>query len=133
MKYILIISCFLFLHFSVVLAQKNTKKLLSCIEFYEKIEELDNTKIFDLRSEEDFDFSRITDAILVDTKEKFSSYLKDIDKDSPIFIYCEEGVRSEQCSKWLTHLGYTKVYQLKGGFKNWKKEHYPVDTTKIDL
>ncbi len=66
-------------------------------------------------------------------KKKNEKYLRELDKNSPIFIYCEEGVRSDQCAKWLTNMGFTQVYQLKGGFKNWEKENYPIDTTKLDL
>ncbi len=132
MRNIFFIFCLFLLNYSIGKAQIQLNKPLTCDEFYNKIEAMDNSTIFDLRTEDAYKTSRITDAILADNKEKFSLFLKDINKDSPIFIYCEEGVRSKQCAEWLTSLKYINVYQLSGGFKNWRKHHYPIDTTKTD-
>ncbi len=126
------VFCVFLLSYVIGNAQTQLKEPLACDEFYNKIESLDNSIIFDLRSEDAYKSSRIPNAILADSKEKFSLFLSDINKNSPLFIYCQEGVRSKQCAEWLDSLKYKNVYQLAGGFKNWKKHHYPIDTTKID-
>ena len=41
-------------------------------------------------------------------------------KDAPIVIYCRSGGMSVQVAATLAAAGYTKIYELKGGFNAWK-------------
>ncbi len=41
-------------------------------------------------------------------------------KDAPIVIYCRSGGMSAQVAATLAAAGYTKIYELKGGFNAWK-------------
>ncbi|MBI2317800.1 MAG: rhodanese-like domain-containing protein [Betaproteobacteria bacterium] len=41
-------------------------------------------------------------------------------KDAPIVIYCRSGTMSTQAAKDLAAAGYTRVYELDGGFNAWK-------------
>ena len=41
-------------------------------------------------------------------------------KDSPIVVYCRSGGMSAQVAATLAAAGYTKIYELKGGFNAWK-------------
>ncbi len=41
-------------------------------------------------------------------------------KDAPIVVYCRSGGMSVQVAATLAAAGYTKVYDLKGGFNAWK-------------
>ncbi len=116
-----------------VRAQKTNTKILECDDFFKEVYENGKVKLFDLRIPEKYIKNRLVDAILADSKEKLNQYLKDMDKNDKIFLYCEIGKRTSQCSKWLNELGYYNVYQLKGGFINWKKSGFPVDSEKIKL
>ena len=88
--------------------------------------------LFDIRVEKKYKQKRIKNAISVETKEKFIKILPDIDKKDSIFIYCEIGKRTFECTKWLNSIGYTNVFLLKGGLNNWEKKGFPVDMSKID-
>ncbi len=41
-------------------------------------------------------------------------------KDTPIVLYCHSGGMSTQAAAALAAAGYTKVYELDGGFNAWK-------------
>jgi rhodanese-related sulfurtransferase len=41
-------------------------------------------------------------------------------KDAPIVVYCRSGGMSVQVAATLAAAGYTKIYELKGGFNAWK-------------
>ena len=41
-------------------------------------------------------------------------------KDAPIVVYCRSGGMSVQVAATLAAAGYTKIYDLKGGFNAWK-------------
>lgn len=43
------------------------------------------------------------------------------DRDAPVLVYCQSGVRSAQGAAVLDHMGYTQVYDL-GGIVNWPYE-----------
>ena len=42
------------------------------------------------------------------------------DKSSPIVLYCRIGVMSADAAKVMARLGYTGIYDLKGGMNAWK-------------
>ena len=41
-------------------------------------------------------------------------------KNAPIVVYCRSGGMSVQAAATLAAAGYTKIYDLKGGFNAWK-------------
>jgi rhodanese-related sulfurtransferase len=48
------------------------------------------------------------------------------DKGTNIVLYCRSGSMSEQASKELIDMGYSNVFNLKGGLNGWKSEGYDV-------
>ncbi len=41
-------------------------------------------------------------------------------KEAPVVLYCRSGSMSTQAAKALAAAGYTKIYELNGGFNAWK-------------
>lgn len=58
--------------------------------------------------------------------EDFITQMSKLDKDKEIYIYCRSGGRSGKAAKQLKEAGFTKVYDLQGGFMNWNKNNLEV-------
>ncbi len=114
----------------VIRGQEISTNILECDDFFKEVYEKGKSQLFDLRVAEEYNTARLVDAILVDTKQKFELYLEAINKTDTIFVYCEKGKRSKECSQWLNDLGYINIFQLKGGFSNWRKSGFPIDSEK---
>lgn len=79
----------------------------------------DDVVILDVRTEEEFAEGHIENAILIPDNEianKAETIL--YDKKTVILVYCRTGRRSENASKELIKMGYTKVYDF-GGIVDW--------------
>ena len=53
---------------------------------------------------------------------EFPNYLKKLDKNQTIAMFCTGGIRCEKASIYLQKKGFNKVYQLKGGIINYLKK-----------
>ena len=58
----------------------------------------------------------------VDNFRDFPKYLKKLNKNQPIAMFCTGGVRCEKASIYLEKKGFSNVYQLKGGILNYLKK-----------
>ncbi|WP_133717637.1 rhodanese-like domain-containing protein [Methylocaldum gracile] len=47
-------------------------------------------------------------------------------KQNPVIVTCQSGTRSPQACKKLTGLGFTRVFEMKGGMLAWEDQKYPV-------
>ncbi len=56
----------------------------------------------------------------------FVSMVSKLDKEKSIVLYCASGGRSASAGSKLKKLGFLKIYDLTGGFSDWKKEGYPI-------
>ena len=78
--------------------------------------------ILDVRTQDEFDESRILDAILIphdEITEKAEDLLTD--KDQLILVYCRSGRRSKLAAEALVELGYTNIKEF-GGIIDWPYE-----------
>ncbi len=50
------------------------------------------------------------------------------DKSAKIVLYCHGGNMSATAARTLANLGYTNIYQLVGGFADWKAAGLPLET-----
>lgn len=103
---------------------KNQVKLISSQEFAQLAKD-DSAFIVDVHTPEQTHIPG-TDAVIPfdqiqENKDKLPS-----DKSTPILVYCRSGSMSDKASKEISNLGYTTVYDLKGGTNAYKEQQVSV-------
>jgi len=94
--------------------------VLNATEFKQKISE-GKVALVDVRTANEFNAGNIKNSVNIDFFDpQFMTCFTDYDKNEPIYIYCQSGGRSGKASKQLAALGFTKIYDLKGGYPGWK-------------
>ena len=58
----------------------------------------------------------------VNNFREFPNYLRNLDKDKTIAMFCTGGIRCEKASIFLEKKGFKNVFQLKGGILNYLKK-----------
>ncbi len=78
-------------------------------------------QLIDVRTPAEYDSGHIEYAQNIDFfSETFSEKFNNLNKQEPVYIYCKSGNRSGQSSLKLKEMGFEKIYDLKGGFLNYK-------------
>jgi len=83
-----------------------------------------NTLILDARKPFEYDvgtFKNATNPTIKNFRE-FPKYLNKLKKGKPIAMFCTGGIRCEKASIYLQKMGFTNIFQLKGGILNYLKK-----------
>lgn len=119
MKQILIIMSLLSMLFGTT-NQTDEIKVLEPSEYKSHIEGK-KVQLVDVRTSGEYNAGHIKNAKNIDFYgPHFLTQFEKLDKDKPVYIYCRSGMRSAQASKKLVGLGFNEIYDLKGGYSNWK-------------
>jgi len=129
MKCKLCASLFLMVSFLMSCAQTSTNAslTLNATAFKEAIA-AKNIQVLDVRTAAEFNGGHIQNALQanwLDQKE-FTDRTQHLDKNLPVYVYCQAGARSASAQAALEAKGY-KVINLEGGMSNWKMNGFPVD------
>ena len=103
---------------------KPIAKDLNVAEFEKMLEENPGT-VLDVRTPDEYKQGNIEGSVLIDWySPDFATKAAELDKDKPVYVYCHVGGRSSSAMKKLTkELGFTEVYNLKGGIVAWRNVH----------
>ena len=83
--------------------------------------------LLDVRTQEEYEKGHLTDATLIDFyNSDFKKQLSKLNKAKPVFVYCAVGGRSGATAKALLDMGFSEVYDLKGGIESWSKAQLKV-------
>jgi rhodanese-related sulfurtransferase len=105
----------------------NAAQVLSAAAFKEAIT-AKNIQVLDVRTAAEFNGGHIKHALQanwLDPKE-FADRTQHLDKNLPVYVYCQAGGRSASAQEALEAKGY-KVINLEGGMSNWKMNGFPLD------
>ena len=82
------------------------------------------TILIDARKSFEFNVGTFKGAINpeINNFREFPKYLKKLDKNQKIAMFCTGGIRCEKASVYLDKKGFKNVYQLKGGIINYLKK-----------
>lgn len=115
---------------------QNSKTNLTAVEFAEKIKELSNAPIIDVRTPDEFAGGHLQNAQNIDISGNgFEQQIETLDKSKPVFVYCLSGGRSASAAGAMRGAGFKEVYELDGGIMKWRGANLPettsLATTKI--
>ncbi|WP_313795052.1 rhodanese-like domain-containing protein [Flagellimonas taeanensis] len=90
-------------------------------EAYKEAISKGKVQLVDVRTKGEFMSGHIKGAKNIDFFQgsAFETAFSKLRKDVPIYIYCQSGNRSQKAAKRLVDLGFTKVYDLRGGYRSW--------------
>lgn len=100
-------------------------------DYYRELEQNSNAVLLDVRIYAEFSKSRIANAQWAGTKKVLDSLLVQVDRETPLFIYCGEGNRTKQVASILKKKKYRYIIDLEGGFNKWVKQGFPVDDVRL--
>ena len=102
---------------------ENNKGEFKLLEYqsYKSHIENNSVQLFDVRTPEEYNLGHINGAVNIDFKneEIFYRSFEKLDKSKPVYLYCRSGNRSKKSADILIELGFSKVYDLNGGFIEW--------------
>lgn len=131
-KYIIIaLSAFTIILNSCSTGQsQNSKTNLTAVEFAEKIKNLPNAPIIDVRTPDEFSGGHLQNAQNIDISgSDFQQQIETLDKSRPVFVYCLSGGRSASAANAMREAGFKEVYELDGGIMKWRGANLPETTS----
>lgn len=75
-------------------------------------------QLIDVREPNEFEGGHILGARNIPLSQLRQRY-KEIRPDKPVYLYCQNTVRSGRAAQMLRRKGYKELYNLQGGFKKW--------------
>lgn len=75
-------------------------------------------QLIDIREQREFEGGHILGARNIPLSQ-LKMRIGEIRSDKPVYLYCQNGMRSGRAAQMLHKKGIKDLYQLKGGFKKW--------------
>lgn len=109
-------------------SQGQNSNLLDTQAFSKKINETKDAQILDVRTANEFAENHLAKAININWNgNDFVEKASFLDKNKPVFVYCLAGGRSASAHQKLKELGFTNIYEMKGGIAKWKANQLPLE------
>ena len=87
---------------------------------FKELIELGNCNIVDVRTPDEFIEGKIEGAINIDFNgDEFESEIGNLDRNTPVLVYCQAGGRSGKAKAKMETLGFKEIYNLVGGYGSW--------------
>ncbi len=108
---------------------QNSASLLAPADFAEKIKQVPESPIVDVRTPEEYAEGHIANAKNIKwNSADFEAQINQLDKSKPVYVYCQKGARCAEAATKMRSIGFKDVYELKGGLSNWEKTRLPLTT-----
>lgn len=104
---------------SILFSGQSFSTLLDVDAFKQKMK--DAHVLVDVRTPEEFAQGALPNATNISvTSLSFPLEIAKLNKDQPVLIYCKKGGRSARAAVLMKTLGFSKIYELEGGYTAWK-------------
>lgn len=121
MKIFLSILPLLFVLFQV--NAQSTYKNLDAGEFTQMMQSADDVVVLDVRTPQETAAGVIEGAIEINLYDaEFEKKVSALDKSKTYLVYCRSGRRSVTACKVMAEKGFSKLYNLKGGYNVWSSK-----------
>ena len=94
---------------------------INCEELKDKINNNEDFTLIDVRTQREYDFGHIENAILI-TLDSIRDNLDKIDKNKLVVLYCRTGYRAYIAYRILKNNGFNNIVCLNGSYLSWIKE-----------
>ncbi len=85
-----------------------------------QLEEMKGVAVLDVRPDREYKQGHIPAAVHIPLND-LGNKAKKLRKDKPIVVYCQNGNQSIWAIKRLMGMGFTNLYNLRGGYRVWKR------------
>lgn len=80
----------------------------------------ETVQLIDVRTRNEYASNHIKNAKnIVYQGDDWETQIATLDKEKPVYVYCQKGGRSAKCASLLEEAGFEKVYDLEGGISQW--------------
>lgn len=98
-------------------------------DFSQMLQNLTSPQLIDVRTPGEVEAGYIPGATNININgSDFNEKVSQLDPDQPILVYCAAGGRSKRAADALLKLGFRDVYELDGGFTDWKAKGMEIET-----
>lgn len=106
-----------------------SQSTLNAQAFSEKIKQLPDAVVIDVRTPEEFSKGHLQHAVNIDWNGgDFGNSTAKLDKSKPVFVYCLVGGRSAKAAAQMRADGFKEVYEMEGGMMKWRAAGLPETT-----
>jgi rhodanese-related sulfurtransferase len=99
---------------------------------FKKLHQEKGGTLLDVRTPAEVAQARLGGASVVDSRDPdFEKKVDKLAKDKPVFVYCRSGGRSSGAAKILLSLGFSEIYNLKGGITDWMSAGLPTERSAM--
>ena len=83
--------------------------------------------VLDVRTPEEIANGHLANASTINFyDDDFQKKAGMIRKDQPLFVYCAAGSRSAKAAEQMSQMGFTKIYNLQGGYNGWMNAGFEI-------
>jgi len=91
----------------------------------ELIENGGDVQILDVRTEGEWRSGIVENSILINLyDQQFQDKVQELNKEKPVVIICRSGNRSNQAMRTMSQMGFSELYNVRGGVNSWSRAGY---------
>ena len=130
-----VLQILFFLYFTICTSCINraqTGKILPPEAFGKALEDK-QVQLLDVRTAREYQNGHIQGALQADwtNTSQFNDRSSHLDKNRPVYLYCQSGVRSAAAMEYLQNQGFKEVVNMQGGLTAWRKAGYKLEAVDV--